>query len=42
MCSTMCRFLTHLNQHCKGERGEELIKLLIILDVSLVFARIVA
>jgi hypothetical protein len=26
----MCRFFTHLNQHCKWERGKEEIKLLII------------
>ena len=39
--STMCRFLVHRNQHWKGGRGEESIKLLIKLDVSLVFARIV-
>jgi hypothetical protein len=39
--STMHRFFTHLNQHCKGEKGEEYIKLFIILDVSLGFARIV-
>jgi hypothetical protein len=40
--STMCRFFTHLINIVRGKGGENrLIKLLIILDVSLVFARIV-
>jgi hypothetical protein len=41
--STMCRFFTHLINivRGKGGGGNRLIKLLIILDVSLVFARIV-
>ena len=40
--STMCRFFTDLINIVRGKGGENrLIKLLIILDVSLVFARIV-
>ena len=35
----MCRFFTNLNQHSMGELKN---KLLVILDVSLVFARIIA